>query len=109
MVDTKNAHVRPEKSKRQATDVQANEAKRLLNDPAYMRGFDMVRDGLIHSLEQFKHSGSKEDDDWEREVCRSLRTLISTRRAMSAGVQGQILREAGFRAVAPDSDELKEG
>jgi hypothetical protein len=109
MVDTRNAHVRPEKSTRQATDVQANEAQRLLNDPAYIRGFDMVRDGLIRSLEQFKHGGSKEDDDWEREVCRSLRTLISTRRAMSAGVQGQQLREAGYRAHDPETDESKEG
>lgn len=109
MVDTKNAHVRKETSKRQSKEVLANEAKRLLTDPAYVRGFELVRDGLIRSLEEFKHDGSAEADNWEREVCRTLRTLISTKRAMSAGVQGQTLREAGYRARAPESDESKEG
>lgn len=109
MVDTKNAHVRKETSKRQSNEVLANEAKRLLTDPAYIRGFDLVRDGLIRSLEEFKHDGSQEADNWERETCRALRTLISTRRAMSAGVQGQQLREAGYRARAPESDESTEG
>lgn len=109
MVDTRNAHIRKGESKRQSKDVLANDAKRLLADPAYVRGFDLVRNGLIRSLEEFKHDGSKEADDWERETCRALRTLISTRRAMNAGVQGQTLREAGYRARAPESDETKEG
>jgi len=108
MVDTKNAHVRAETSKRESNEVLANEAKRLLTDPAYVRGFDLVRTGLISSLENFKHDGSPEADAWEREVCRSLRTLVSTKRAMSAGVQGQQLREAGFRAHDPETEQPDE-
>ena len=109
MVDTRNAHIRKEESKRQSKEVLANEAKRLLTDPAYVRGFDLVRAGLIRELEIAKPDGSPEFENWEREICRALRTLISTKRAMSAGVQGQTLREAGFRASDPETDKSKEG
>lgn len=110
MVDTKNAHKRPEKStRRESGEVQANEAQRLLNDPAYIKGFNAVRDALIRTLEEFQHSGSREDDDFEREVCRSLRTLTRTKRAMSVGIQGQALRDADFRPHPPEATKKNEG
>lgn len=96
--DTSNAHVRAT-SKRQSPEVQADEAQRLLDDPAYQRGVERVREGLVHQLESFKSGGSEADDDWEREVCRALRTLKTLRLAIAGTVQGQTLREAGFKPV----------
>lgn len=109
MADTKNAHVRSEKSKRRSTEVEANEAKRLLADPAYVKGFNAVRNALILRIEEFQHDGSPEADAYERELCRTLRTLTRTKRAMALGIQGQELRDADFRPHAPEADKQKEG
>ena len=105
MADAGNAHVRRKTSKRQSDEVQANDAKRLLADPAYVRGYDNVHRALTGMLENFQHSGSTEDDEFEREICRSLRTLARVKRAMAIGIQGQALREADFRPKAPEKDE----
>lgn len=96
--DTGNAHIR-KGTRRQDPDVLASEAQRLLDDPAFQRAFDAVREGLIHELEAIKHDGSEETDDYEREVCRTLRTLGSVKRAIALGVQGHKLRLADFRPV----------
>lgn len=102
--DTGNAHVRKRTGKREQPDQQAAEAQRLLDDPAFQRGFDAVRDGLINELEAIKHDGSSAIDDYERELCRTLRTLRSVKRAISLGVQGQKLRLAEFRPVEPEGE-----
>ena len=104
MVDKQNAHIRSEVSKREAPDVIANEAERLLTDPAYVRGYTNVREGIVYQLENMKHGGGKEDDDYCLELCRVLRTLKSTKRAMSVGVQTQSLREHNFRAQVPEDE-----
>ena len=110
MADTHNAYVRPEGSKRRESgEVKANDAQRLLNDPAYVAGFNRVRDALIRELENLKHDGTSETDAYEREICRTLRTLNSTKRAMSLGIQGQELRNADFKSRAPEPDETSEG
>jgi hypothetical protein len=101
--DTSNAQIR-KTSKRESPEFVANDAKRLLDDPAFKRGVELVREGLIRELEQLKHDGSPEHEDFEREVCRSLRSLKSVRHAITACVQGQTLREAGFRPVEPQED-----
>ena len=93
--DGKNAHVR--KGKRQSADTQASDAQRLLDDPAFQRGFDTVRDGLIREIEDLKHDGQEATTAYELELCRTLRTLKSLKRAIGMGVQGQKLRLAGFR------------
>ena len=108
MVDTSNAHVRKERGSN-VPQTEANEAQRLLNDPAYTRGFNNVRDFLIRELETLKHDGSPEMDNYEREICRTLRTLTSTKRAMTVGIQGQDLRAAGFRPRKPETEEQKQG
>ena len=102
--DTSNAQIRKD-SKRESSEVVANDAKRLLDDPAYQRAVDLVREGLVRELEQLKHDGSPEMEDFEREVCRSLRSLKSTRLAITACVQGQTLREAGFRPIPPQTED----
>ena len=110
MVDHKNAHTRdPKTTRRQSGEVKANEAQRLLNDPAYVAGYNRVRDALIYEIENLKHDGMPETDAYERELCRVLRTLTSTKRAMSLGIQGQALREADFKPHAPEADKTNEG
>lgn len=98
--NTSNAHVRRGASKRQSPDVQADEAKRLLDDPAFIRGFEAVHEGLINEISNLKHDGQEATDDYERELCRTLRTLNSVKRAIALGVQGQKLRLADFRPQA---------
>ena len=99
MTDRKNAHIRGKTtSKRQSPDVQADEAQRLLNDPAFERGFEAVREGVINELVNLKHDGQEATDNYERELCRTLRTLQSVKRAIAIGVQGQTLRLAEFQA-----------
>ncbi len=94
--DTKNAHIR-KGGRRQAPEVLADEAQRLLDDPAFVRGFDTVRESMVRAITEFKHDGSPEADAYERECCRTLRTLTSLKRAIALGVQGQKLRLADFR------------
>lgn len=101
--DTSNAHVR-KGGRRQSPDVQADEAQRLLDDPAFKRGVSAVREGVINELERIKHDGQPETDDYERELCRTLRTLKSVERAIAMGVQGQKLRLAEFRPVEPEPE-----
>lgn len=101
--DTANAHVR-KTSQREAPDVVADEAQRLLDDPAFVRGFDAVRNGVIKEIENLKHDGQQATTDYELELCRTLRTLTGIRRAIALGIQGQKLRLAAFRPVAPESE-----
>lgn len=102
MANTDNAHIRKDTLARHSADVIANDAQRLLDDPAFKRSFEMVRDGLVRELENMRHDGSPEMDSYEREVCRSLRNLMSVRRAIATCVQGKTLREAGFKPVKGD-------
>ncbi len=101
--DTSNAHVR-KGTKRDSPEFAANDAKRLLDDPAFKRGIELVREGIVRELEQSKADGSPEQEDFERECCRSLRSLKSIRLAIAACVQGQTLREAGFKPHEPQGD-----
>lgn len=102
--DTSNAHVR-KGGARQSPNVQADEAQRLLDDPAFIRGFGAVREGVINELERIKHDGQPELDDYERELCRTLRTLHSVKRAIALGVQGQKLRLADFKPIEPEPEK----
>lgn len=101
--NTQNAHVRTG-GVRQSPDVLADEARRLLDDPAFIRGYEAVREGLISEIENIKHDGQPETQDYELELCRTLRALKSVRRAIALGVQGQKLRLADYRSQAPQED-----
>ena len=95
--DTKNAHVRSGASKREAPEAIAGEAQRLLDDPAFIRGFEAVREGVIAEIENIKHDGQTETENYELELCRTLRNLRAVKRAIALGVQGQKLRLADFK------------
>ena len=97
MANTRNAHVRKASTKRRSDEVTSEEAKRLLDDPAFQRGFENVRGGLIRLLEEMQHDGSPEMDKYEREIARTLRTLARLKRTIALGVQGQQLRLADFK------------
>ena len=101
--DPNNAHIR-KTSKRESPDVKAEEAQRLLEDPAFKRAFESMREGLVNELENLKHDGQPETDDYEREICRSLRTLRGIPRAITLAVQGQKLRLADFQAKPPEGE-----
>lgn len=113
--DRGNAHVRRERGqrkrgeqeeprRREQTDVKAAEAQRLLDDPAFVRAREVVREGLLTELEAIKHDGQSETDAYEREICRALRTLKSVTRAIQMTVQGQKLRLADFRPQAAEEE-----
>lgn len=103
-VDTANAHVR-RGTKRQEPSVAAQEARRLLDDPAFKAGVAKVRDGLVAELEGLKHDGKPETDDFEREVCRALRMLKSVVRAVSITVQGEAFRTGDVTLLRPNTEE----
>ena len=93
----KNAHVRTASTKRRSDEVLSDEARRLLDDPAFQRGFDNVREGCVSLLENLQHDGSEATDRYEREICRTLRTMSRLKRVITIGVQGQQLRLADFK------------
>lgn len=101
--DTRNAHVR-KGSRRDSPEVVADEAKRILDDPAFIRGFDAVRNGVIAEIENIKHDGQEATENYELELCRTLRNLKAVKRAIAMGVQGQTLRMADFRPSAASGD-----
>jgi len=98
--DRSNAHVR--RGGRADPGVVAEEARRLLDDPAFQLGVNRVRDGLVAELENIKTDGSAEMEAYEREICRALRTLNTVTRAISTTVQGQALRMADFKPRTDD-------
>lgn len=86
-------------SKRQNIDTQALEIERLWDDPAFQRVFSMTEKGLIDAIMNNKHDGSVEFENYERELCRQLRTMKSLKSIMVAISAGRSLRE-----VVPDNE-----
>ncbi len=102
--DPRNAHVRSASSRREAPDVVTEDAQRLLNDPAFTRACEAMREGLVAQLETLKHDGSDGHRDYELEICRNLRVLRNMRHAIAAGGQISALQLAGFKPVAQNED-----
>jgi len=100
--DTGNARLRNADSVRSSPDVQASEARRLADDPAMVRAFEIIRDGMIKGITDMKHDGSEGADNFERECCRTLRTLSSLKRAISLSGQLNQLRLGDFH---PDHND----
>lgn len=100
---TKNAHIRKDKSKRQAPEVTAADSTRLLNDPAFVQVFDKLRDRAVQELENAVSDGSPEVDDYEREWCRILRTLNWVKRDLVMTGQKEKLRLAN-QPLAPEPE-----
>lgn len=97
-----NSHIR--RGKRESPDTVAADAKRLLDDPAFQRAFETAKESLVTALENHKPNGTAEQDEIERELCRTLRTLKMVPNILSRTVQGQQLRLADFRPSASGDD-----
>lgn len=91
---TKNAHIREDKSKRQAPEIKASDSTRLLNDPAFVEVFERLRNRALQQLEAITSDGSSESDAYEREWCRILRTLNWVKRDLVTVGQKEQLRLA---------------
>ena len=103
--DTKNAHVRGGSQRREDPEVAASDADRLLNDPAFVRGFEAFREELIRCIIDMKHDGSPEADAYERHKCLQLRDLSDLKRHISVSVQKQNLRLANFKPTEKDKPD----
>jgi hypothetical protein len=103
-LNTSNAHVRG-KGKRHDKSVIADEADRLLNDPAFVRAFDVLEESIINMLCSSASNGSIECDDAEREMVRVLRTGRSLKRILAKTIQGEKLRLADFKPHKPESED----
>jgi hypothetical protein len=103
--DPKNAHVRAAAAGRENPEVVQQDADRLLNDPAFIRGAEAMREGLVAQLENMKSDGSPESEQYEREICRALRMRKGLIKAIAAGGQLSELKLAGFRPVATNSED----
>ena len=103
--NTNNAHIRSAETTRENPEVKAEDAARLLNDPAFKRGFEKVRERVIRELEVINPDGSAETEAFERELCRTLRTLNQVRRAVVMSVQNQQLQAADFKPQAQEKGD----
>ena len=103
--DTKNAHIRQETSRREAPDVVANEAQQLLDNPAFKRGIEAVRNDALRMIENLAQDGRPETDELERELCRTIRTAGAMKRALVKAAAGQRLREADFKPHIVKGDD----
>ena len=105
MVDLHNAHIRKPQTSGEDQSIAADDARRLLQDPAFVRGHERLRDELIRIIEDGKDDGSVQFEEQMLETCRTLRTLKSLRRMIGATIQGAELREAGFKPRSPETEE----
>lgn len=94
-------------SRRHDPDVVAADAARALADPVYQRSLEAAEEALVDSLAMAKDDGSARFDDWERETCRTLRTLRRIRSGVSLLPQLDELRANNFapRVETPDPDK----
>ena len=101
--DTSNAQVRQGRGRRDRSKI-ADEAQRLLDDPAFERAYTLAREQLIEHIESLPASGHAEDIELERELCRTLRALKGVRRVLTVTVQGEKLRLADFQATGTEGE-----
>lgn len=101
--DPKNAHVR--KGRGDPRDLQAERAGKLLDDETFNTTFDDVRTSVIACIEEHKADGSQASEEYELELCRTLRTLRSVKRALILKAQGATLRAANFRPQPAETED----
>lgn len=97
-----NAHIRAvTPGAKQPTS--AEDAHRLLNDPAFQRAFSTSREYAVQQIERLVLN-SPDAVEFERELCRTLRTLANVKRVIGLALQNQQLREHDFRPTTPPQD-----
>ncbi len=81
---------------RESMNAFSADVMRLMDDPTFVKLWDMIENEIIELITdpQNKNDGSPEFDNFERELCRQLRTMKSLKRIMMAVSAGGSLREA---------------
>ena len=99
--DPNNAHIRKQ-GKRQSPEVKADEARQLLDNPAFQRAFDGLESSIVKLIVETPSDGSPEHEAAEREMCRSLRNLHALKSKLTLTVQNQQLRVADFKPTGSE-------
>lgn len=84
--------------RRHDPSVIAEDVRRLLAEPLIGEAFDRYEQALVDELASRQHDGSDAFEDWERELCRTIRTIRRFRYGLNKVPQLDDLRNADFRA-----------
>lgn len=93
--------------KRHTAEVAANDASRLLNDPAFKTAIQRVNDEIAREIRTLDHDGSPEKDAHERELCRELRLLDKLVSKIAAPVQLRALKEHNEKGLDDHTSKRK--
>lgn len=97
--DTGNAHVRPEAQTKDAESQQlAAAVMRLGNDPDFRRVIEKMRSETVRLIENIQTDGAPETEQYERELCRTLRTLHAFPRLFVKVEANERLKASDFGA-----------
>lgn len=94
--------------RRNSPEVQSEDLKRLLADPATVAGFERMEKALVDELALAQSNGSLEFEAAERETVRTLRTVRRLRMGMLHNTQFADLRAAGFQSKGPPEEKEDE-
>ena len=86
---------------RNSAKVAADEAKQLLDNPAFERLIVSAERRLMAEIVNHKSDGSKEADNKERELCRELRTFTRIKAELLHTSAGARFRSARDEAKNP--------
>ena len=94
-------------ARRHTAEVAANDASRLLNDPAFKTAVQRVNDEITRKIRTLDHDGSEEMDAQERELCRELRVLDKVVSKIGAPAQLQALRDYNEKSTYDHNGKRK--
>ena len=80
----------------------------MLADPQIGSALDRYEQNLVDTLASAQHDGSPEFENWEREICRTLRTLRRFRYGLNKTPQLDDLRAAGFQSSPAENAQNQE-
>lgn len=89
---------------RNSVRIEAEDAKQLLESPAYKRMIIAAERSLMAEIVNLKHDGTKEADDQERELCRELRTFTRIKATLLQQSAGARFRAAKENAKSPQNE-----
>ena len=100
-----NAQVREPSLRRKDFDVLAEDARRLLADPAVQRVLENMETNLINAIINAPTS-TPEDVENERELVRQLRTTRGLKMQLFSTTQMQDLQDSDFKSQAADPEPV---
>ena len=100
-----NAQVREPSLRRKDFDVLAEDARRLLADPAVQRVLENMETNLVNAIIKAPTS-TPEDIENERELVRQLRTTRGLKMQLFSTTQMQDLQDSDFKSQAADPEPV---